>query len=102
VRAATARRRRSSARDGRWYVSSFAVARPGADPNPYAHGAKLSCPELPGTLVLRNEPVAEALVRFAIRKMLAGGSASDGGDGPRFVNFMARLNRSRFAKAVLH
>lgn len=70
-------------RDGKWYVGTFIVVPLDQD-----------APMLPGALVLRDEPVAEALIRYGINQLLNAVLAGDVPQG--FAAFKARLMASRF------
>jgi hypothetical protein len=78
--------------DGRWYVGKFIVAPLDMeDPHP---------PSLNGMIVLRDEPVAERMVRHGIDRLLNAAIAGRAPQGKGFAAFTARLRTSRFRKSV--
>jgi hypothetical protein len=58
-------------RDGLWYIASYTVA-----PLHLDASGPLNEQNMPGTLILRSEPIADAMIRFGIGRMLNGRLAS--------------------------
>jgi len=54
-------------RDGRWYIGSFGIVPPDGRAD---ETAEIAAEKFPGALVLRDEPVAEAMIRYVINKVL--------------------------------
>jgi hypothetical protein len=76
--------------DGRWYIGRFGISPLDQDP----------CSRLPaGILVLRNEPVAVAMIRQGIHRFLEAAAAGSPPNG--FDCFMERLSSSRFGQSAI-
>ena len=89
-------------RDGKWYIGRVGIDPPHEEERERAQ-ADLEVLEARGIIVLRDEPVAERIIRQGIRRLLSQPDLvfrDDGGEGAALARgyelFIDRLRTSRF------